>query len=50
MRFSRQKKAIKSIKQRMTSIATRRKRLNANLRKKILWRQRSYIVAANIVS
>ncbi|MCG7585457.1 MULTISPECIES: hypothetical protein [Photobacterium] len=50
MRFSRQKKAVKSLKQRMTSIATRRKRLNANIRKKILWRQRSYVVAASIVS
>jgi len=50
MRFTRQKKAVRSLKQRMTSIATRRKRLNANIRKKILWRQRSYIVAASIVS
>lgn len=48
MRFSKQKKAMNNIKKRMTSIATRRKRHNANIRKKILWRQRSYIVAAGI--
>lgn len=45
MRFSKQKKAVKSLKKRMTSIATRRKRMHANTRKKVLWRQRSYVVA-----
>ena len=43
MHFSK-KKAISKMRQRMASAATRRKRLNANIRKKILWRQRSYII------
>ncbi|GAL06742.1 hypothetical protein ACFFLZ_20265 [Photobacterium aphoticum] len=34
-------------RKRMTSTATRRKRLHANIRKKILWRQRSYLVACS---
>ncbi|WP_299015820.1 hypothetical protein [uncultured Photobacterium sp.] len=41
---------MKNLKKRMTSIATRRKRLHNNIRKKILWRQRSYIVAASIAN
>lgn len=43
MHFS-NKKTINTMRKRMASSATRRKRLNANIRKKILWRQRSYII------
>ena len=43
MHFSK-KKAISKMRKRMASAATRRKRLNANIRKKILWRQRSYVI------
>ncbi|MCQ1057051.1 hypothetical protein ACQKPX_08780 [Photobacterium sp. DNB23_23_1] len=43
MRFS-NKKISNNMRMRIASAATRRKRLNANTRKKILWRQRSYII------
>ncbi|WP_156136202.1 hypothetical protein [Photobacterium gaetbulicola] len=43
MHFSK-KKALSNMRKRMASAATRRKRLNANIRKKILWRQRSYVI------
>ncbi|MGF1760383.1 hypothetical protein L4D76_21135 [Photobacterium sagamiensis] len=50
MRFSKQHSAIKRLRQRLTSAATRRKRLSINTHRKTLWRQRTYIVAANIAS
>ena len=47
MHFSK-KKTIGKMRKRMASAATRRKRLSANIRKKILWRQRSYVITSTV--
>ncbi|WP_164838133.1 MULTISPECIES: hypothetical protein [Photobacterium] len=44
MKFTKLKSKTQYIAKHMTSAATRRKRLSSNLRKKILWRQRSCIL------
>ena len=42
MKLFKRKSASTAFNKRMTSAATRRKRLSINIRRKILWRQRSF--------
>ena len=42
MKLFKRKSASPTFQKNMTSAATRRKRLSVNVRRKILWRQRSY--------
>ncbi|SMY14789.1 hypothetical protein [Photobacterium aquimaris] len=46
MKLTKLKSKTQHIAKRITSAATRRKRLSSNVRKKILWRQRSCILTA----
>ena len=46
MKLIKLKSKTQHIAKRLTSAATRRKRLSSNIRKKILWRQRSCILTA----
>ncbi|WP_181314649.1 hypothetical protein [Photobacterium phosphoreum] len=46
MKLTQLRSRTQHIAKRLTSAATRRKRLSSNIRKKILWRQRSYILSA----
>jgi hypothetical protein len=50
MRISKQKSTANNFKKHMTSAATRRKRLSVNVRRKILWRQRTYVLSAILAS
>ncbi|SJZ32005.1 hypothetical protein [Photobacterium toruni] len=45
MKLIKLKSRTQHIAKNITSAATRRKRLSSNIRKKILWRQRTYILA-----
>ncbi|WP_173425431.1 hypothetical protein [Photobacterium kishitanii] len=46
MKLTKLKSKTQHIAKRITSAATRRKRLSSNIRKKILWRQRSCILTS----
>ncbi|WP_181317429.1 hypothetical protein [Photobacterium aquimaris] len=46
MKVTKLKSKTQHIAKRITSAATRRKRLSSNVRKKILWRQRSCMLSA----
>ncbi|MGF1870326.1 hypothetical protein [Photobacterium indicum] len=50
MRISKQKTMANNFKKHMTSAATRRKRLSVNIRRKVLWRQRTYVLSAILTS
>ncbi|MGF1691249.1 hypothetical protein [Photobacterium kagoshimensis] len=42
MKLFKRKSANSALQKKITSAATRRKRLSINVRRKVLWRQRSY--------